>query len=950
MREKLLNSLAKLHTNHPWRMILIVIVMTVIFAGLAEQISVTMRWSDLLPSKDIRTLQFNKILEEFTTATSAIVVVQGEENEIKKFAEAVAPRIRAIVDTTKNSQLDTDIAELKSKLEKENDPAQKTLIEQQIREKKGQINKKLVQRIDYTLDTDFLKNHALLLIKEDDLKNMQEVFTNPNLVELTTNLNNSMEKEYVGKEESISNRQKEDQAVMFLDGIKDLVQLLQQYGSAENIPEDKARQMVDKFLYGEQYILSYDRQALVMNVIPNFSVMDIDEIMVCTRLLQGIVDDELKNFPTISAGLTGMVPLSHDEMYYSEKSLGITSVLAFVAILIMLIFAFRMLVAPVLAGLNLIIGIIWAAGVAFITVGQLNIMTSMFAVILIGLGIDFSIHIISSFTENRAAGKDILFSLQTSFQKTGRGIITGGLTTSIAFLALIISSSRGMKEMGLVTGGGLLAILVSTFLFLPPLLVLREKRLDKKVQKTQRGHKTRDLSFRFMGKLGEKLGNRPVMTLLIGGIITDILIVAAFSITFDHNYMNMEAKGLTSIALQDTILEKFDLAMDYGLVLTDDIEDGRETAKKYREAGTVAMVDDISQYLPSQEEQQTRIPYIREIRQSLSKAEVKSSVSAADFEKLINELKRLEMNVIEIQDMAFIGGQDKVDSKCKEIVGDPAQENPESKITNLIELLTQNRKQSAAQLSLYQKQAAPYFKSSVLNMCNTNLLTFNDLPESIKDRYSNKTRDQFLITVFPKGNIWTNAEFLKRFADDLEQINNKATGMPPVFRALIEIIGSDGRKAVMLTLVLMFFVLWYDFGKPGYAILAMIPLAIGVFWMVGLMKLFGLQLTVMNVMGLPLIIGIGIDDGVHIIHRWLSESKSNLYVIFASTGKAILLTSLTTMLGFGSLIFSVWRGFGQLGSAMFIGVAACFLTTVLLLSGLLGYRDRVKADKIIKKS
>jgi len=950
MREKLLNSLAKLHTNHPWRMILIVIVLTIIFGGLAEHISITMRWSDLLPSKDVRTLEFNKILEEFTTATSAIVVAQGDENEIKKFAEAVAPRIRAIVDTTKNRQLLTEIENLKSKLEKEENPAQTTLIEQQINEKKALMNQKLVQRIDYTLETDFLKNHALLLIKEDDLKNMNEVFTNPNLVELTTNLNNSMEKEYVGKEESISNRQKEDQAVMFLDGIKDMVQLLQQYGSAENVPEEKARAVVDKFLYGEQYMLSYDRQALLMNVIPNFSVMDIDAIMVCTQLLQGIVDDELQNFPTISAGLSGMVPLFHDEMYYSEKSLGITSVIAFAAILLMLIFAFRMLIAPVFAGLNLIVGIIWAAGVAYITVGQLNIMTSMFAVILIGLGIDFSIHIISSFTEYRAAGKDILSSLQTSFLKTGRGIITGGLTTSIAFLALLISSSRGMKEMGLVTGAGLLAILVSTFLFLPSLLVLREKRLDKRAQKTQQIRKTRDLSFRFLGESGEKFGRKPLVTLTIGGIITVVLIIAALRITFDHNYMNMEAEGLTSIALQDTILEKFDLAMDYGMVLTDDLSEARETAKKYREAGSVALVEDISQYLPSEEEQQKRIPYIRDIRQSISNARVKSLINAPEFEKLIAELERLEMNIMEIQDMAFLGGQDKVDTKCKEIVGDPEKENSESKITNLIAQLTQNQKQAAARLSLYQKQAAPYFKANVLQMCNTDLLTFDDLPESIKDRYSNKTRDQFLITVFPKGNIWTNAEFLNRFADDLEGIKAKATGMPSVMRALIDIIGSDGRKSVMLTLVLMFFVLWYDFRKPGYALLAMIPLAIGVFWMVGMMKLFGLQLTIMNVMGLPLIIGIGIDDGVHVIHRWINEGKSNLYVIFASTGKAILLTSLTTMLGFGSLIFSVWRGFGQLGSAMFIGVAACFLTTIILLSGLLGYLYWQKSRKIIKNT
>jgi predicted RND superfamily exporter protein len=223
------------------------------------------------------------------------------------------------------------------------------------------------------------------------------------------------------------------------------------------------------------------------------------------------------------------------------------------------------------------------------------------------------------------------------------------------------------------------------------------------------------------------------------------------------------------------------------------------------------------------------------------------------------------------------------------------------------------------------------------------MLSLNDLPEDILDQFSNETRDQFLITVFPAGNIWQDALFLNRFADDMESVTERATGMPPVFRALIQVIGRDGRNAMLFTLIIIFLLLWIDFGKPGYAIMAMIPLAIGVVWMVGLMYLTRQQFTVMNVMGLPMILGIGIDDGVHAVHRWISEGKQNLFRVFSSTGKAILLTSLTTMLAFGSLVFSIWRGFGQLGGALFVGVAACFLSTVFVLPGIIGLLNRHKS-------
>ena len=147
---------------------------------------------------------------------------------------------------------------------------------------------------------------------------------------------------------------------------------------------------------------------------------------------------------------------------------------------------------------------------------------------------------------------------------------------------------------------------------------------------------------------------------------------------------------------------------------------------------------------------------------------------------------------------------------------------------------------------------------------------------------------------------------------------------------------------MLLTLVVVFFLLWIDFRNPFHALMAMIPLAFGVFWMIGIMKTSGMMLNVMNVMGFPLILGIGIDDGVHIIHRWKHEGKGKIQTIFSSTGKAIFLTSLTTMFAFGSLVFSIWRGFGQLGGALFIGVGACFLTTVIILPGIIGLIERKK--------
>jgi len=923
MRDRILKHFAQFHAAHPWRMAAAALLMTLLAAVLSTQLSVSMRWSDLLPSHDPRTVQYNKIIDEFATATSIVIVAQGDEAEIKAFANALAPQLLTLRDTSQNQNMRKQIDKLRSK-----NAAAEAIAALQAR-----IDKPLIRRVDYKREVGFLRDHGLRLIKADDLKNIQEVFTDPNLSGLLFNLNNAMEKEYTQREEALSSREKEDGAVAFLDGLSGVVDLLQTAAAGDPVPDRMIDAAIDRLLIGEPYFLSYDRKALILNAVPTFSVVDMNLMVHGTDAVQALVDKTLMDFPGVEAGLTGMIPLGRDEMVYSEQSLGATTGIAVVAILVLLIVAFRMWIAPLFAMGSLLLGIVWAMGLTAVLVGQLNIMTQMMSVILLGLGIDFSVHMISGFTERRALGHSIEQALEHTFVTNGKGIITGGMTTAFAFLTLVISSSRGMKEMGLVTGLGLLAILLATFLILPVFLVFRERAVDRKVARGKKIIQQKDLSFAFMGRIGQALSQRKWLALGTAIAFTLLMVWQASEITFDQNYLNMEPKGLKSVTLNDTILDKFDLSMDYGLILADSPEESGRLAAVARQLGSVAMVEEIGAYLPSVEAQAERGALIASIAQELNKTATRSRFTRTDFESLLTEVARLEMNVMEMQDMAFMGLQSKVENKCAELVGNPDRPELANRFTPLKSALTDASVRPGLE-GLHQK-LAPRYRAAVRRMAQPAVLTLEDLPESVVDRYGNKDRSQFLMTVYPSGSIWSDLSFMEGFTSDMEGITPNVTGMPSIFHALIQVIGRDGRNALLLTVLVVFFLLWLDFRNPRHALLAMIPLAAGVVWMVGLMKIVGLQFTVINVMGLPMIVGIGIDDGVHIVHRWVAEGRSNLRLVFASTGKAILLTSLTTMLGFGSLVFSIYRGFGSLGGALFLGVAACFMTTVLFLAALL---------------
>jgi len=227
------------------------------------------------------------------------------------------------------------------------------------------------------------------------------------------------------------------------------------------------------------------------------------------------------------------------------------------------------------------------------------------------------------------------------------------------------------------------------------------------------------------------------------------------------------------------------------------------------------------------------------------------------------------------------------------------------------------------------------------HMANPEVITLETIPYNIRNQYVGKSGDLFLVTVFPKSNVWDQM-FLERFSDELESVSKRATGLPVVYRRLIDLFSEDGKFATGLALVVIFLIILLDFRNTKKAILAIIPLVVGSLWMLGVMEISGLYLTMLNAMAVPMIIGIGVDDGIHIIHRYQLEGQNKHQIVFSSTGRAILLTSLTTMLGFGSLTFATYRGLGSMGIALFIGVGTCFLATVFILPAVMGWVEKKK--------
>ncbi len=985
MRQRLLTTLGRWAGEKTWWMLLVVIVLTVIFGGLTGQLEMTMDMTGLLPKDDPMVDEFNYIFEEFNGASTIFIVAQGEMADMIRFADEMTPKIKDLESWIEVNGSD----KVKKQLQTARDKVAAGKIEG---------NDQYIERVEYMQPTEFIRNHGLMLVKPKDLKNTREIYEDPNLLPYLTNLNNSLEKEYIQSDEKISTTQRERAATMFLDGIESWVDHTELALYSDDYDPIKGALAAEAAAIGNPYLISPDRSLLLITVEATFSIMEMDHLMPMVNGLEEMVKSEADNY-NIKAGLAGALVLGRDEMVAAvEDSMSLT-IIAMILILILFIFTFRMVSSPVMAVLNLIIGITWAMGVAWLLVQTLNMFTAMMAVVLVGLGIDFSIHIISVFSELVNKGVEPKQAIIETLQKVGGGIITGGLTTAAAFLTLLVGRSAGISEFGLVCGVGLIVIMIATLIAMPTMLMLRERyRKFKKVYLQNLGlfefiiisillifspdskkkyiiwrnkkipnigtleffvvliislfsrvqsqkyvawrNKPRDVAYARVGKLGAVIHRKWRFSLVAGLIVTLFFGLMMSRVTFDYNYLNMEPEGLESIALNDLIIEKFNFSADAALMTATSLEQNHEYTEAAKKKSSVSYVESISDYLPYAAEQIRRKPGVLQIAEKMGQTTVTSRITAAQQAGIIEELYRLQDNVMEMQDMAFIGGQDMIDQKATRIVGNPDQ--PEL-VGNLTRFIARMDKEPVRleRLSEFNQDFGTAYRSLVLDMADTTTITLGMLPASVKSTHMSEKGDRFLLTLYPKGNIWS-IDYLEVFTNDILAISPSISGTPPMFYYLMKIIGADGRRAALLTIVVVLLFLWFDFRSLKKALLAMIPLFFGVIWMVGIMGLTGMQLTLLNIMAIPLIIGIGIDDGVHLIHRYHHEGEGAIFTVFSSTGKAIIITSLTTMLAFGSLIFAVYRGFGSLGSALFLGVGTCLLASLFVLPALLAMVEKRK--------
>ncbi|MCC7146052.1 MAG: MMPL family transporter [Phycisphaeraceae bacterium] len=684
-----------------------------------------------------------------------------------------------------------------------------------------------------------------------------------------------------------------------------------------------------------EYLSSDNGRLLFMRVRP---WRDKDEINAAAWSIAGIrqtLAELLPRYPRIDAGLTGVDVLESDETDSAMRDSAESAVVACVLIGIILVTAFHSWRLPLVLLCSLGFGIIWTFGFATIAVGHLQVISVVFTSILLGLGIAYGAYLASRFEMVRhqypegVAG--FLPALRDTVQTVGPGVITGALTTAAAFCTTLLTKFRGVAEMGLIAAGGIMLCLLAMFSVYPAFLRL-VKPAGSDIQPMHR----RVIKF-FDDRWIVPFCRRPRITLLAALVLTVVALLPVLSgaMRFDSNLMELMPKNAPSLTWQDRIARDGGNALYYAAAIYQDLDEARQQAQRFRALPTVSDLGGIGLLFPADEAD--RLDRLANLHAQLQ------SVLAVAPESPTTLPQTIAPPGAELPGAGLPGVEESLGAMATQLaltrsLGiipqellpalDELSQALKATLATLAQLPAEERQTRLAKLDAQLLAARQVIMARLESALDTSPLTMADLPLPLRQTYTDSA-GRVVVEIYPKLPDGVQSpldpRLLPRFVADVYSVNPMATGASVQIYESGKLIKSSYQIAGLLALGFVFLLVLLDFQQVNDTLLTLAPVGVGFALTFGLMWLVGMSINAANIMVLPLMFGIGVDAGVNMIHRYRQAPTTRPLGLSHGTGKGITVTSLTAVVGFGSLVIARHRGIASLGFVMASGILLTML-------------------------
>ena len=591
----------------------------------------------------------------------------------------------------------------------------------------------------------------------------------------------------------------------------------------------------------------------------------------------------------------------------------------------------------------LIMSVLWTLAIAFLIFGELTIITVFIFAILLGLGIDFGIHLLSGYDHARLDGLEPIDALVQCYHGTGLATVLGAATTFCTFAVLSFAQFRGLSQFGVVASLGVLGTLFAMVVSLPA-MVLTFHRILPHTPSTRRrkGRNALLTPERLHGVL--KRGFVVIALLIVG--MTAFGAWNAPKIVFEENFYDIgevrwpwetpqtkqdtQRRALLRTARARARAVRFSAEKARAAMQPETYEPSRyqkSLGQKYSSAlsdnftsaPSILMFDSAAQTDATFQ----RMTQARE-QGELERVKAITSVysfmpgSAAQQQERMVEIKRIQA-LLDNEPRSFLkkSERDKLDELRKKTEVSPIT------VYDLPLWSKQLFKEAGAQA----KPAAP--------------------GEAFSFEYVIYLNEGFGLLDGPKS---------RAYLSDLNDMADKDAAGKPTFRvgsqayvyiAMLDEIQKDGPRMMLIALCLVFLILTLGFKHPARALMAMIPLGFGAIWTAGFIGWAGIRLDFFNVIIIPALIGIGIDDGIHFYMRYLELGRGSLARVVRQVGSAVIMTSVTSMIGFGGLAITKHDGLKSIGYVAIVGICSALIATLLIMPALIWAAERFSLPWVV---
>jgi hypothetical protein len=416
---------------------------------------------------------------------------------------------------------------------------------------------------------------------------------------------------------------------------------------------------------------------------------------------------------------------------------------------------------------------------------------------------------------------------------------------------------------------------------------------------------------------------RPGWIIGTGLALTAGMAFCAVWLVYDHNLLHLQARDLDSVKWEMTLIEHTAGASWHALSYTSSPEEALSLKRRYEQLPEVSRVVEVASLVPG--DQPNKLDMLRDIRHRLRSLPPRGA--------LIPHL-RPDNRVLQTELSSLIGQMQPLTAASAQPLlcdlGRSLQALNDQLIRMPVKKLAEERLQDFEQ-RLAGNLAEDLYR--LRDVSKPSPISVPDLPPGLRERYVGRN-GKWLLRVFAKDCLW-DFEPLEHFTRQIATVDPEATGKPFSTVEGLRAMKNGFQRAGLYALLVIAAVLFVDFRSLRITLLALTPLAMGVILSLGIMGLFGVPLNPANMIAFPLILGVGVDNGVHVLHDYLLRRAEGRSTISYPIGRGVLVKALTTMIGFGTLMISSERGLAGLGFILTLGVGCCMLSALIFLPAVL---------------